>query len=430
MDSIIDNKKGIFNRLSVFTSLKEIELKPINNFNSISSINNDKDPLPFLLDLSTSLVGTDGLQDKLGLLFSDFIEIYNTKSKEILKNTFLDFNQNLSLPTSFVNNGINIPLNLIDDENNLKTPKIDPIGELIYNDEQPNLLTKLKDVIITPNNNINFGNILLNYNEIDDTINIKPINNQNVGNFLLEYINNFTGINKKEFTTKILDNIYGLKSKLQNKTLSELNNENTIDSIINKLINESEIILSDFDKEQISILSDEIYKGVNQIDFGCGVINNELTIENLTDIANKINDSENPNEIGNLFVNIFDDSLDESSNESNKTNLKESFLKRIINLVKFNLLKDLLFSPEKKLLFIMSNSFENKNILNLNSIGYINQNKNICDCLVKDIGSDINEYIFNLVKTEILEITKPALRKIITEKINNYKLILSSLISI
>jgi len=430
MNSIIDDKRGIFNKLSVFTSLKEIELKPINGFNSINSINNDRDPLPFLLDLSTSLVGTDGLQDKLGLLFTQFIETYNNKSKEILKLNFLDYNQNQTLPTSFISSGIDIPLSSLDDKNNLKTPKVDPIGELIYNDDKPNLLTKIKDAIISPNNTINFGNLNIKYNQINDSINIKPLASTTIGNFISTYINSFSGINKKEFTTDILDKIYGLKSKAQNKTLLQLNNENTIDSIINKIINDEDILLSEEDINEINKFSDEMFKGINQIDFGCGVINNELTIDKLTELANKLNVSLDPNEVGNLFTNIFTNSLDNNTNQSNITNLKDSFLKKIINLIKSNLLKDLLFSPEKKLLFILTSSFENKDISKLNNIDFVNSNKNITDCLCKEIISDINEFIFNLIKTEIIEITKPALKKIITEKINNYKLILTSLTSI
>jgi hypothetical protein len=430
MNSIIDEKRGIFNRLSVFTSLKEIELKPINEFNSITSINNDKDVLPFLLDLSTSLVGSDGLQDKLGLFFIQFIEDYNKKSKDLLKDNFIDYNQNQQLSISFLNNGIDIPLSSIDDFNNLKTQKSDPLGELIYDDENDNLLTKIKDAILQPNNPITFSNIKIVYDENNDIINVKPIQQFSIGSFLGTFIDSFSGINKKEFVTDILDNIYGTKSKIQNKTIAELNKENTINEILNKLINEDSIDLSDEDFARINNQSDEIFKGSNQINFGCGSINNVLPFENLKTTAESISNSTNPNEIGGLFNDVFTNSLDENTDQSNITNLKDSFFKKIFNLIKLRILKDMLFSPEKKMLFILASSFDNKDLTNLNSIDYAKSNKNTCDCLVKDVNSNINELIFNLVKTEIIEITKPALKKIITEKINNYKLILTSLTSI
>lgn len=431
MNSVIDDKKGIFNKLSVFTSLKEIELKPINGFNLINSINNDLDPLPFLLDLSTSLVGTDGLQDKIGLLFTQYIDTFNTKSKDLLKNNLLSFNQNLSLPSSFISNGITIPVSFLDDSNNLKTPKVDPIGEIIYDDSTPNLLTKLREAITKPDTTITFGNINVVYNESSENFNIKPSGNFSIGTFISGFIDSLSGINKREFTADILDKIYGLKSKLQNKTISELNNENTIDAYIEKLVTDQDIDLSYEDILTINNKSEEMVKGSNEIDCGCYSINNQLTINQLNTISNIVATSTNPNEIGNSFSNLLIDSLDQNTDQSTVTSIKDGFLKDIIKLIKTKLLKDMLFSPEKKLLFILTSSFDNKDINTFNdNINYIKENKNICDCLVKDIASDIIEFVFNLVKTEIIEVTKPALKKIITEKINNYKLLLTSLVSI
>lgn len=431
MNSVIDDKKGIFNKLSVFTSLKEIELKPINGFNLINSINNDLDPLPFLLDLSTSLVGTDGLQDKIGLLFTQYIDTFNTKSKDLLKNNLLSFNQNLSLPSSFISNGITIPVSFLDDSNNLKTPKVDPIGEIIYDDSTPNLLTKLREAITKPDTTITFGNINVVYNESSENFNIKPSGNFSIGTFISGFIDSLSGINKREFTADILDKIYGLKSKLQNKTISELNNENTIDAYIEKLVTDQDIDLSYEDILTINNKSEEMVKGSNEIDCGCYSINNQLTINQLNNISNIVATSTNPNEIGNSFSNLLIDSLDQNTDQSTVTSIKDGFLKDIIKLIKTKLLKDMLFSPEKKLLFILTSSFDNKDINTFNdNINYIKENKNICDCLVKDIASDIIEFVFNLVKTEIIEVTKPALKKIITEKINNYKLLLTSLVSI
>jgi len=434
MSGIIDEKRGIFNRLSVFTSLKEIELKGLNQFNSISSINNDKDPIPFLLDLSTTLVGGDGLEEKLGQLFTNFISNYNTNIKNILSDNFVNFKSDKQLPTNFINQGITIPISLIDDLNNLKTEKTSPIGELIYNDNTINLLTKLKNSIIIPNTVINYNNIDIIYNEDNESINIKPTTNTSINQFINTFINGISEINKKEFVTDILNTIFGLKSVLQNKTINELNSENEIDIIIDKLINEEETIeFNDDDILKINRQSDELIKGVNQIDFGCGIIDNVLTIEQLNTIANNVNDSFDPFYVGNEFINIFNNTLNPNNDPSNVSKLKDSFIKRLINNIKNRLLKDVLFSPDKKLLFIIFNYLQDDslNIGNItNKIDYINNNKNIVNCLIKDVKSDITEFIFNLVKTEILEVTKPALNKIITEKINNYRIILKSLTSI
>jgi hypothetical protein len=431
MSSIIKGKKDIFNQISVFTSLKDIELKPNNQFNSIGSINNSKDIVPFLLDLSTSLVGSDGLENKFGLLFTQFISEYEVKSKELIKNQFSGVNSNQQLPSSFVNNGINIPIKNLDDSGNLKTSKTDPLGELIYDDTSDNLTTKLKNSIISPGSNIQYNNLNIVYNENTQSINVKPLGSVTVSSFIQQYINNIPKVNKKEIVSDILNNIYGLKSKLQNKTTSEIRKEVEIDFIIDKIINDDSLSFNEDDILEINKISDELFKGFNEIDLGCGFIINEITEEELIDISNSIASSNDPFLISNSVNDLFLNSLDENSDESNTTNLKDSFIKRLINLLKARIIKDIIFSPDKKLLFYLNKSIQsNQNIdFNKNSIDFISENLNLINCITDEIKSLFIEYIFNLVKTEILEVTKPALQLIIKEKINNYSIILKSLLN-
>jgi hypothetical protein len=431
MNSVIKAKKDIFNQISAFTSLKEIELKPNNLFDSISSINNSKDVVPFLLDLSTSLVGSDGLENKFGLLFTQFISEYEIKSKELLQKQFLGVNSNLQLPTSFINNGINIPIKNLDDMGNLKTSKTDPLGELIYDDTTDNLTTKLKNSIISPNTVIQYNNLNLVYDENSQVVNIKPLSSGSISNFMSGYINNLPSINKKEIVADILNSVYGIKTKEQDKTVNEIRNEVEIDLIIDKLLTEEDLSLTEDDLIVINDIADEIFKGFNEIDLGCGFIINEIIIDELVQISNSISDSDDPFEISNSVNDLFLNSLDEDSDDSNKTNLKDSFIKRLINILKSRIIKDIIFSPDKKLLFYLNQSIQNnQNIdFNINSIDFVKDNLNLIKCVSDDVKSLFIEFIFNLVKTEILEITKPVLQKIIKEKINNYTIILRSLIN-
>jgi len=431
MSSIVKSKKDIFNQISVFTSLKEIELKPNNLFDSVSSINNSKDIVPFLLDLSTSLVGSDGLENKFGLLFTQFISEYEIKSKELLKKQFLGLNSNLQLPSSFINNGINIPVKNLDDMGNLKTPKIDPLGELIYDDTKDNLVTKLKNSIISPNTPLQYNNLSLVYNETTQSVNVKPLTSTSVSGFILQYIDQIPGINKKEIVADVLNKVYGIKSKLQNKTTKEIRGEVEIDFIIDKLITDELVSFTEEDIAQINEITDEIFKGFNEIDLGCGFIINEITTEELINVSNILSDTNDPFVINNTVNNLFLNSLDEDSDESNKTNLKDSFIKRLINILKTRIIKDVIFSPDKKLLFYLNQSIQNNEDIDFlkSNVDFVRDNLNLIKCVSDDIKSLFIEYIFNLVKTEILEITKPALKKIIQEKINNYTIILRSLLN-
>lgn len=430
--SIINDKKDIFNKISAFTSLKEIELKPNNLFNSINSIDNSKDAVPFLLDLSTSLVGSDGLENKLGLLFTQFISEYEIKAKELLKKQFSGINSNLELPSSFITDGINIPVKKLDDMGNLKTSKVDPLGELIYDENTDNLVTKLKNSIITPNTTIQYNNLNILYNEITQNVNIKPVlGTISIGSFINQYITNLPPINTKEIVSDILNSVYGIKTKIQGKTVSEIKNEIEIDFIINKLSTEQDLNFTEEDINNINTLADELFKGFNEIDLGCGYIVNEITLDELIKISENISNSSDPYQITKEINDLFIESLDESVDNSNKTNLKDSFIKKIINLLKNRIIKDIVFSPDKKLLFYLNQSIQNNEELNFvkNNIEFVKDNLNIIQCVSDDIKSMFIEFIFNLVKTEILEITKPALQKIITEKINNYTIILRSLLN-
>lgn len=430
MSSIFKAKKDIFNQISVFTSLKEVEIEPNNIFNSIGSINNSKDIVPFLLDLSTSLVGSDGLENKFGLLFTQFIGDYDVKSKDLLKKQFTGLNSNLQLPSSFVNNGINIPIKNLDDFGNLKTSKVDPLGELLYDDNN-SLITKLKNSIISPGSSIQYNNINIVYNESTQNVNIKPLVAGSVGSFIGQYITQLPPINKKEIVADILNNIYGLKSKLQNKTISEIKKDVEIEILIQKLIEDENILFTDNDIIEINNITDEIFKGFNEIDLGCGFIFNEITEEELVNIANDVANSNDPFFINNEFNSLFLNSLDEDSDDSNRTNLKDSFIKKLINLLKNRIIKDVIFSPDKKLLFYLNQSIQNNENIDFlkNDINFVLDNLNLIKCISDDIKSLFIEYIFNLVKTEILEITKPALKLIIKEKINNYSIILKSLLN-
>jgi hypothetical protein len=431
MSSIIKAKKDVFSNISVFSSLKEIDLKPNNSFDSITSIDNSKDIVPFLLDLSTSLVGSDGLENKLGLLFTQFISDYNNKSKDLLKSQFIGVNSDQTLPSFFVNDGINIPINKLDDFGDLKTPKNDPLGEILYDDNSDNLITKLKDGIISPNTVINYSNLNFTYNEGTQLVNVKPNSSTTVSSFILGYIDNFSPLNVKEIVADVLNSVYGTKTKQQNKTLLEILSQVEIDFIIDKLISDDLISLDDNDKIKLGEISDEIFKGFNEIDLGCGFIINDLSIEDLVNISNGISDSNDPSLINEEFTDLFLNSLDETTEESNKTKLKDSFIKRIINALKTRIIKDILFSPEKKLLFYINQFIQNNEPIdfNKNSFDFVNDNINLIKCITDEVRSLFIEFIFNLVKTEILEITKPALQKIIKEKINNYNIILRSLIS-
>ena len=64
-----------------------------------------------------------------------------------------------------------------------------------------------------------------------------------------------------------------------------------------------------------------------------------------------------------------------------------------------------------------------------NPLDDLNDNSDLIDCLSKDAKAKINEFVFNIVKKELLELVIPVSKHVLKEKINSFIAINKSLIS-
>jgi hypothetical protein len=79
----------------------------------------------------------------------------------------------------------------------------------------------------------------------------------------------------------------------------------------------------------------------------------------------------------------------------------------------------------------MFTGFKNNDVPQLGDpIDDISNNRNLVDCLSKSARNTINEFLFNLVKKELLKLIIPVSKIILKEKINQYLGIIQSLIRI
>ena len=83
----IDNKRNVFNQIGALTSVKDNQNVP-NPRDSISSINNSKEIVPFLLDLLVVMVGSEQLKSVVGELMTGFIRNVEPKLKAELKKAY------------------------------------------------------------------------------------------------------------------------------------------------------------------------------------------------------------------------------------------------------------------------------------------------------------------------------------------------------
>lgn len=418
--SLIGRKKNIFNTISSIKSFNENDRKVRTN-DSLSSLNNKKDSLSFLLDLIFVLIGSGGFIKLIGGLFSNvFDEAQPQIQQQILNNLTTPLSNKLLSSTSF-NNGLILPLSYIDIFNKLKTDPNSNIGNVIYGINSFDY--NLYDAINNPNTDKIIDQIIVNYDDSSDTLSIRAVNlNQTVFNFYEEYTNGII-IDKNEFITNVVDSIFGIKTSSQNKTLNQISKELIVKLKIEKINNEEEISISPSELENIENNSKRLKNGVSEIDLGCGIYKSSITIDDLSSLINNIN-SENVDQ--NIISNEFSNLFDKSFNINNNDTAKDNFSKKIISGFELELTKSFFLNP-KTLIINYINQFIVDGEINNNVDNIIEDNKKTIGCISTKTKEIVNKHIFNLVKSELNNLIKPFMKMIVKEKINQYIGILRSL---
>lgn len=418
--SLIGRKKNIFTTISSIKSFNENDRKVRTN-DSLSSLTNKKDPLSFLLDLISVLIGSGGFIKLIGGLFSNvFDEAQPQIQQQILNNLTTPLSNKLLSSTSF-NNGLILPLSYIDIFNKLKTDPNSNIGNVIYGINSFDY--NLYDAINNPNTDKIIDQIIVNYDDSSDTLSIRAVNlNQTVFNFYEEYTDGII-INKNDFITNVVDSIFGIKTSSQNKTLNQISKELIVKLKIEKINNEEEISISPSELENIENNSKQLKNGVSEIDLGCGIYKSSITIDDLSSLINNIN-SENVDQ--NIISNEFSNLFDKSFNINNNDTAKDNFSKKIISGFELELTKSFFLNP-KTLIINYINQFIVDGEINNNVDNIIEDNKKTIGCISIKTKEIVNKFIFNLVKSELNNLIKPFMKMIVKEKINQYIGILRSL---
>lgn len=425
--SIINSKKEIFTNISALTSLKDEALSMQKNI--VNGINNAKEILPFLLDLSTTLVGSDFLATILGNLFAKFVRNVEPELKNILVLQMSQYNSDQLISATAFNSGFTIPISQIDIYDKLKTDPNSDIGLSIYDNTNDNFDSKAYSAIINPGTDVSYLNISINYDESTDSLVIKPLNTtQTIEDFVTEYICGLKLINEKEFITEVLNAIYGIKTSNQNKSIDKIKAELEIDSMLDKIISDlDDINLSESDLRSIDDNAQNIKNGIAYIDLGCGYEPNQITIETLLDTLSGITSSNDPYTIGNKFNSLIDSGS--PSDDENARTKKDGFIKRIINAVQKQILITTTLSPQMRTINIVLSGIKNNGDITTNNVkDDIKINSNLFKCISKKISALINEFVFNMVKKELQDLIIPAVKKIAIEKINQYTNLLKSLV--
>lgn len=429
--SLIDDKKTIIKNISVFNSMgKKVKLPDENN--TLSSINNKNEPIPFMLDMLTTLIGSQVLNRVVGNVMTDFVRKSEPQLKSSLIKQNITVNSDQNLSTGF-NTGYSIPVKSIDLYGKLKTDPNSQAGGLLYEGNVNGFDKSMYNAITTAGTDVPYNNVVLNYNQITDEVSIKPQSSgQTISNFISTYVNGLKIIDEKVFTTRVVDGIFGTTSKTQNKTINNFLEEEKISSLIQKISNDDENL--EFTREELSLiekLSVEKLNGSSKVDVGCSIIDSNVSLNDLQNLITSNTGTTDPVKIGNNFGSLIDSSFGKDTTQVNPTNknaIKDGFFKRIINTIQSIIIEAVTTAPQIRALLIIVKGLKNNDVFaSTNPLDDIKNQKNLVKCLSDSAKTSLNEFIFNLVKVELLKLLIPVATIILQEKLKSYINIIKSL---
>ena len=437
--SLSDDKKNIFTTIGSYTSVIRA-INATDTTNLFPSVNNKKDIVPFMLDILKVVAGTDALQSLTGELFTKFVDKIEPEMKSALKNQVIQYNAGDNLPSYFASGGAGVRVKVkdIDISDKFKTNPTSQAGQLLYDNSKPNFDSSVYDAI--KNGNSDFGVLHMSHDAITDELvlkgNITP-DTPTIGTWLNKHINNLTIIDKKEFSSKVMNKIYGTITKNQGRTINDTHNELVVNQLIDQLINGNDSFeISPEDNAALLISAEEIISGIVNYDLGCGVMAASLPLSGLTNLIQNISgttgQATDPNYVGNQINNTIAQSVtDQDVANSNKETIKDGFFQKLIKLITQTLAEALTTNPQIRAILAIVSAFQNQGIAKISQAKDDLKNfKTFLKCSANAAMKLLNEFIFNLIKKFLVYLLKPLILKIIKEKINQFTDIIKSLIPV
>jgi len=433
--SLADNKRSVFNTIGAYTSLME-QGDAIRQTDLFPSINNKDDIVPFLLDVLKVVAGTEALKEAIGGIFTKLIDDVEPKMKEALKKQFVQSNADDPLPSTFVTNGITVPVKTIDVNGIFKNDPSSETGNLIYGSVS-NFNTKAHDAILNASTPITFSNLSIEYLQTSDEFQIKPSGSiPNVGQYFSDYIDDVELIDKKLIISGVMDEIYGTLTKIQNKTVEQAHEELEVETLLRQVLNDDDsFIILPQKYDEILAKARESVEGVLNYDMGCGLMPAELSMDDFSRFVSTISGSTDPFIVGNQFEDTINQSTSGSTEtqeltDENKQTIKDGFFQKIIDIFTVKLLGAVTTAPQIRVMFGMMSSLQNEGDVLLDKATNDMENFKTCiKCMAKEIMKLVGEFIFALAIGYLIKLLKPVIKKVIKEKIVQHSEIIVSLIT-
>ncbi len=441
--SLRNNKKNVLTTIGAYTSLIE-NVEPPDDNDTFISLNENKEPLPFLLDTLKVILGSEGIKLLIGELFVNLSQDIEPTLKNVLKKQLIDYNSGDDLSSEFVNNGYRIPIEDIDFFSKLKTDPNSDVGELLYGKTNTDTFDYKVYSAIVNEGGEEYNNLQFEYDQLaDDTLIFKPVEEKKIGEWLFDFIDNTTILDKEVFVSNVMNTIFGSITSKQDKSVETINNELKTERILDKIIEKSsedidpgDLVINSSELNEIYLRATDLKNGHIRYNMGCDVIFREINLENMGGIVDTIYQSTNPTEVTNVLEETaLDNSIIEGEVDQeevinrNKNAILDGFFQRIINAIKFEIVKALTLTPQILTLIYILNIMKNDDEYErVSPQEHIRNNKNMIVCLIKEILNEINKFIYNLAVVSLMKLLTPVIKKIIKEKIIQYINILRSLL--
>ena len=429
--SLADKKRSVFTTIGSYNSLME-QGDGILQTDLFPSINNKDDIVPFILDVLKTVAGTEAIKEAIGGMFGKLVDDVEPKLKTALKKQFIQSNSEDIIPSSFMTNGITVPVKNIDISGKFKINPNSSEGSLIYGAPTNTFNSTAYDAILNAGDSEGFNNLQLKFIESSDSFQIRPSGSTpTIGAFFTTYIDGTELINKKEIVSAVMDNFYGTLAKNQSKTEEQLYEELLVETQLQQVLNDDDSFVVSPEKfDELLSKARELAAGEVSYDLGCGLMPTSLDSNDFSNLVSTISGATDPFYIGDRLGATIDESstTTEELTTENKETIKDSFFQRLINIFTVKMLEAVTTAPQIRTLFGMMSSLQNNGTVLLSSATEDMENFKTCiKCMAKEIMKLVAEFLFALAIAYLIKLLKPVITRVIKEKINQYSGIIISL---
>jgi hypothetical protein len=435
--SIKEDKRGIFTTIGAYTSFMEnIKLPEQRDaFTSISETKNDV--VAFMMDIIKSIVGTDGLQETMGKLLTDFTDNAEPQLKTALRNQFMQFNAGDTLSsTPFNTNGARVKASKIDIAGKFKTSGNASVDDLLHSNNVTSFDSQAYNAIVNAGTDVVYNNLLVKYDSVTDEFIFKPnpavaAQNATVGAWMGNYIDKAVIINKKDFLTQVMNSVYGTITANQKKSVEQIYQELQVAKLLEKMINgDDSLVLTQDDFDELLQKAKDLEKGIIYYDMGCGMVGATLSLSGFTNFIAQVSGKTDSFTAGNAAAATIDESMKNTPDVAaeNKQTVRDGFFKRLINAFNLALSQLTTTSPQVRALQAIMDMIKNGVVLFTNTLNDIKKNKVFIKCMVIEAIKMISQYIFNIAVAYLIAWLTPIIKRLAQEKIIQYLGILKALI--